>query len=341
MALGHSIATTAGRRLERMSRMGLSVALALALPASLAAQAPAVDGPPADMAAKVAEVTAAAEAGGAGRFKAEMLTDPGLPTHTIYRPRDLAAATARGKLPIIVWGNGACVNIGNRFRYFLTEVASHGYLVIAIGPIAPHAVEWKVSLTPDNAPPPTERPPASYAAQLGDAIDWALVENARKASPYFGRLDKDAIAVMGQSCGGLQAISAAADKRVKTLMVLNSGTFPDGSKPLAGTGDAIKASLRRIHLPVAWISGDDSDIAFTNANADFDAFATGPALRAWHAGTGHSAHWRDLHGGLFTPLVVDWLDWRLKHRAAAARTFTGADCKLCRTPGWTVQRKGF
>lgn len=323
-----------------MQRLIVTLALAV-LPAALFAQPVADEAPPADLAAKVAEATRAAEAGGAGPFKAEMVNDPALPTHTIYRPRDLAAAARGGKLPIIAWGNGACANYGNRFRYFLTEVASHGYLVLAVGPRGPQVVEWKTDITPAGAPAPADRPPNSYAAQLGDAIDWAQAENARRGSPYFGKLDPGAVAVMGQSCGGLQAIASAADKRVRTLVVLNSGTFPDGTKPLAGTGDAIKASLRRIHVPSAWISGDASDIAHANANADYAAFTGAPALRVWHDGTGHSAHWRDLRGGLFTPLVVDWLDRWLKRRSAAARSFAGPDCSLCKTPGWHVERKGF
>ena len=326
----------------RTSVLALLAATSLVATAPRAMAQPVADeAPPADLAAKVAAATQAADQGGEGPFKAEMVSDPALPTHTIYRPADLAAATRAGRLPIVAWGNGACANYGNRFRYFLTELASRGYLVVAIGPQGPHTVEWKVDITPNDAPRPENRPPNSYAAQLGDALDWAVAENARKGSAYYHRLDPNAIAVMGQSCGGLQAISAAADHRVKTLVVLNSGTFPEGAKPLAGTGDAIKASLRRLHMPVAWISGDESDVAFRNASDDFAAYSGGPALRVWHRGTGHSAHWRDVHGGLFTPLVGDWLDWTLKGRRAAADSFSGPGCRLCQSDGWTVQRKQF
>lgn len=320
----------------------LIAALIASLPAPLLAQPLANEAPPPELAQQVAAATAAAEAGGEGPFKAEMISEPGLPTHTVYRPRNLAAAARAGKLPIIAWGNGACVNIGNRFRYVLTEVASHGYLVIAIGPKGPPVAEWKASLTPPDAPPPADRAPASWAIQLRDAVDWAVAENSRKGSPYYGRLDTTAIGVMGQSCGGVQAVGAAAiDPRVKTAMVLNSGTFPENTRPLAGTADANKGYLKRLHMPVAWISGDSSDIAFANANADFAAFNTGPALRAWKAGVGHSLHWREPHGGPFTPLIVAWLDRWLKHRPQAAALFSGPACALCTAKGWTVERKGF
>ncbi len=322
-------------------RKVISFLMGLAASASAIAQTIPDEAPPPDLAGKVAAMTAAAEAGGRGAFPAEMVSDASLPTHTLYRPRDLAAATRHGKLPIVAWGNGACANYGNRFRYMLTDIASHGYLILAIGPRGPQVVEWKVSLDAPGAPPPADRLPGSYAAQQIDAIDWAVAENARKGSPYYNRLDTRAIAVMGQSCGGLQTIASASDRRVKTAVVLNSGTFPADRKPLLGTGDANKASLRRIHVPTAWISGDESDQAFPNSNDDYAAFSNAPALRAWHKGTGHSSHYREVHGGLFGPVVVQWLDWQLKRRKAAASTFTGPDCSLCKADGWVVQTTGF
>ncbi|MEO6339186.1 MAG: hypothetical protein ABIO39_04020, partial [Caulobacteraceae bacterium] len=77
---------------------------------------------------------------GSGPFKAIMEADPGLPGHTVYRPGSLAGMFGQ-KLPIVVWGNGACVNAGNRFRWFLSEIASYGFLAVAIGPIGPASME--------------------------------------------------------------------------------------------------------------------------------------------------------------------------------------------------------
>ena len=62
---------------------------------------------------------------GTGPFKALMVSDPGAPEFVIYHPANLAGLGTR-KMPIVVWGNGSCSYIGNRFRYFLTEIASHG-----------------------------------------------------------------------------------------------------------------------------------------------------------------------------------------------------------------------
>ena len=55
-------------------------------------------------------------------YRAVMESDPGLPTHTVYRPADLAAL-GKTKLPILAWANGACANEGDAFAKFLTEIA--------------------------------------------------------------------------------------------------------------------------------------------------------------------------------------------------------------------------
>ncbi len=316
-----------------------AVVCALSTGAAASAQTRVVEeSPPPALAPTVAAANAGVMRGGKGPYRAVMVSDATLPTHTLYRPEKLGAV--KGKIPVVAWGNGACTNIGNRFRYFLTEVASHGYLVIATGPAGPSTVEWKVDLNAGDPRPPTARPAQSFAAQLTDAIDWAIAENGRKGSPYFGRLDTRAIAVMGQSCGGLQAISAAADKRVRTAVVWNSGTFPDGTPPLSGTGDANKASLKRLHTPVAWISGDESDIAYKNADTDFDAVTGIPAMRAWLKGTGHSEVYRQPMGGAFAPVAAAWLDWQLKGSAAGRGMFVGTGCGLCADPKWVVKWKG-
>ena len=122
---------------------------------------------------------------GTGPYKALMEVDSGLPTHTVYRPADMAAP-GKEKLPIIVWGNGACVNVGNRFRPFLTELASYGFVALAIGPIGPPEAEGTTpsssvrgkpaanspaaKLDP-NGPKPSYIPADTTASQLVDAID--------------------------------------------------------------------------------------------------------------------------------------------------------------------------
>src|SRR6185295_10996067 len=108
---------------------------------------------------------------GTGPYPAILEQDPSLPTHTVYRPQDLSKV--KGKLPVIAWGNGACVNNGLAHRNFLMEIASHGYLALAIGPpIAPTAQGKQGAPKGDGKQGPVG--PATKSSQLLDAINWAL-----------------------------------------------------------------------------------------------------------------------------------------------------------------------
>jgi len=72
--------------------------------------------------------------GGTGKYKAILAGDSSLPTHAIYRPRNLKPFGGKLLLPIVAFGNGGCRNGSGEFRNFLSDIASHGYLVVAIGP---------------------------------------------------------------------------------------------------------------------------------------------------------------------------------------------------------------
>ena len=55
--------------------------------------------------------------------------------YVVYQPKDLAGAESKGKLGVYVWGNGGCSADGASSRFHLTEIASHGYVVIVPGKI--------------------------------------------------------------------------------------------------------------------------------------------------------------------------------------------------------------
>ena len=75
------------------------------------------------------------EEGGTGPWKSVAVGDASLPTHTIYRPKYLKAyVDANGKIPVLLYANGACANNNLEMSRLLSEVASYGYLVLAIGP---------------------------------------------------------------------------------------------------------------------------------------------------------------------------------------------------------------
>jgi hypothetical protein len=316
-----------------------AVGLSLGLSGLVAAQPPGPPGGAANLMAPPPDATPP-KAAPPGPYAVTIEANPGLLTHTIYRPADLAPFTGDRRLPIVAWGNGACSNAGLGFQIFLSNIASHGFVIIVSGPKDAPLPKFP---PPGAAPPPMPPPggalpfPMTKDADMQTALNWAVAETARVGSPYYHRLDPDKIAVMGQSCGGLQAINNSADPRVKTSMIWNSGTFPDGGMPMKMSG-ATKASLALIHAPIAYINGGPHDIAFANANDDVSRIQGVPVFEGW-INVGHGGTYWDPGGGRFAPIAVAWLQWRLNGDMRAARMFEGVDCGLCNDPVWHITKK--
>jgi dienelactone hydrolase len=272
---------------------------------------------------------------GKGAYPAMSEAAPGLATHTLYRPHDLAALKGQ-RLPIVLWANGACANDNRHFRPFLTEIASHGYFIVAIGPYdaAPLPARPVTPEPASRAPPPGEDPTKS--SQLIDALNWAQAENGRAASPFKGLLDTGKVAVMGQSCGGLQALDVSPDPRITTSVIWNSGIY---TRPGGRSGIRVpKEKLNALHAPIAYFIGGPTDIAYPNAVDDYARIDKVPVLIA-KLPLGHSGNYDLPEGGPFAPVGAAWLDWRLKGDSKAAKVFTGANCGLCGDPAWSVQSK--
>jgi hypothetical protein len=334
----------------KMTRFASCVIIAAVLCCAGFAQTPPAGQP----GSKLPNVLPASTPLGAGPYKAIMEVDPTLAKHTVYRPNDMNAVGSV-KLPILAWGNGACSADGNSFRQYLTEIASNGYLAIANGPIGPDKAQFpptmaapkpgaKPAAAPKAAPkagsaPKVTSTPPTTTAQLIEAIDWAIAENSRKGSRYYGKLDTTKIAVGGMSCGGVQAIEASVDPRVKTTIVANSGLFPEPAT-MSGSGKPIpKESLKLMHAPVLYMSGDESDIAFVNANDDFEKINHIPVFRAYQKGIGHGGTYHDANGGTFGKVTLAWLNWQLKGSKDAAKMFLSDKCSLCSDPQWITRKK--
>ena len=283
------------------------------------------------------EINVRPDTPGTGRFPAIKEEVASLPRHVIYRPKDLGTLGGL-KLGVVAWGNGGCSEDGASSRFHLLEIASHGYLVIASGRI----------LSGPGAPPPAPRPaapagtippPRTQTSDLTDAVNWALAENTRSGSPYFGRIDPALVAYSGWSCGGLQALQVAKDPRVKTLVLHNTGVFNEGGGAIPGL-DVRKDVLQTLHTPVIYILGGPTDIAYANGMDDFSRIAHVPAAVA-NLPVGHGGTFTQSNGGDAASVAVSWLDWQLRGDSRSAARFVGDDCGLCRDPQWSLQRKQF
>jgi hypothetical protein len=263
------------------------------------------------------------EDGGTGPYKAIMLTDNTLSTHTIFRPKDLSVFGEKNKLPIIAWGNGACANSPWEHVNFLSEVSSYGFLVIAIGPMPQEGQRGGGK---------------SASSQLIDAINWAIAQNDDKTSPYYNKIDITKIAVSGMSCGGLQTLETAPDPRVTTAIICNSGIFINPGTGMAGMPNLTKDYLLKLHTPTLYILGGEKDIAYANGMDDFKNINHVPVFVA-NMNVGHGGTYSQPHGGEFAKVATAWYQWQLKDDKEASKMFTGEPCGLSQSPIWKVEKK--
>ncbi len=263
------------------------------------------------------------EDGGTGPYKAVMREEPTFKEHTVFVPQDLTAFGAEKKLPVLVWGNGACANSPWEHMNFLNEIASHGYIVLATGNI-PLVDEWY-------------KGPMSRPQQQIESIDWIIAQNSDSASPYYQKVDVGNICVAGMSCGGLQSLFNCADPRIKTLMICNSGLFIKPVDAMPNMPMPSKDKLKEIHTPVFYMLGGQEDIAYENGMDDFRRISHVPACVANYP-VGHGGTYRQPHGGEFSVVALAWLDWQLKGDTDAARMFTGRHPQLLKRLDWTLER---
>ena len=305
---------------------------------------------------------------GSGPYKAIMAVESGLSAHVAYYPANIAALGTR-KLPVVIWGNGSCLYAGNRYRSFLTEIASHGYLVIAGGPMGP--VELEVG--PQSNPAPrqggpgrgargeqaegrgarpaegessrqrgqaaaagTPAPPSRVTVPLlKEAVDWAFAQNAAAGGRFHNRLDLGWVVSMGHSCGGGLAVQLATeDPRINGVGIWFSGAG------LAGAAGTEPDSLARMKGPVLLITGESQlDIAFESGRKTFEALNHLPIFYGWQDGLQHIGTFGARDGGDTGVIATKWLEWITRKDQKAGKLFSGANCGLCKDPSWHVARK--
>ena len=279
--------------------------------------------------------------------------DQTLATHTIYRPANLGSS----KHGVLVWGEGGCAKNGLTFPEFLTELASHGFVIVADGPPVENA--GRGGARAGGAPgggapgaagaPRAGGPPAAGAAPAGppgggrgngtmldgtalvQAIDWIAKEGNDKSSRFYQKVETNRVAAMGMSCGGLMSYGASADPRVATVGIWNSGLIQPDEKIFAG-----------LHSPVIIITGGESDIAYANGKRDFETMpAKIPVFYGVHPSVGHGGTYNEDNGGAFGVAAVAWLRWQLMNDTGTSGKgyFVGDKCVICSDAKWQTASK--
>lgn len=260
------------------------------------------------------------DGGGSGPMKAVALSDKSLPNFTVYRPADMdSAVTVSGPLPLIVFANGGCNDTSLPFERLLNDVASYGYMVVALGEMQDSITDRPLRKSPNE--------------DMVRAIDWAFAADADPSSEYYGKIDTEYVGLAGQSCGGAQVLANCKDPRVKTCVMFNSGM---GDMEMAG---ASKDNLGDLHCPILYIVGGEGDVAYLNALADYDRIENVPVAFANQLRAGHGGTFHEKFGGSFSRMMRAWLGWQFKDRRGDLGVFLRN--RLQDFPDYTMKAKNF
>ena len=181
----------------------------------------------------------------------------------------------------------------------------------------------------------TEPPFRTYPKMLLEVLDWLTEQNATAGSEYYHCLALDHVAAMGQSCGGAQVLGVAYDPRIKTCVMLNSGI---GDMEMMGS---TKEMLKNLHQPMFYMIGGPGDIAYGNAQKDYERIADKIPVVMLNSKDGHSGTYYEKYGGNYAKAVVKWLDWQLKGKVGQSALFLDDDYLKMKFPEWQGVRKNF
>jgi hypothetical protein len=216
---------------------------------------------------------------------------------TLFVPDPLAGDGTPN--PIITWGNGSFTT-PTSYRSLLSHYATHGIFVVA-----------------------SNDTNVGSGRQMISGMRWAIAENDREGSEYFGKLDPDAVGSIGYSQGGIGAVIAGNEPEVKTTI------------PIAG-GDA---SIVNIEHPI-FLIGNENDTAATIEviSPQFTANENSTFVFGILLGAGHLETLGD--GGRHRGYTTAWLAYHLLGDQEAYRVFFGDEqCTLCTDSEWDTQRK--
>lgn len=222
-------------------------------------------------------------------------TSNALQGHTFYAPKEIPEGT---KLPVMLWGNGGCSADATGQAPFLTQLASHGVLVIASG-------------TPGGQGSTT-------ADVMKASIDF-ISTNAGQGE--FASVDASRITAAGWSCGGVEAYAQIWDDRVQSVGIWSSGLLTNYT------------AAENFRKPVFFFLGGQSDIAFGNGERDYNAMPAGIPKWKGNLDVGHGGTYTDFNGGKFGVIGGHWVEWTMRGNTSASEYLTGDGAKA---DGWQV-----
>lgn len=183
--------------------------------------------------------------------------------------RDLKAAKKRGAFPLVLMTHGVA-GYREQLSYLASHLASWGFVVVS-----PDILER--GLTALLGSPPAA--PRDDLAVMRDSVALVRAENERKGGPLAGRVQRDTLAVTGQSAGGSAALRFAGEPGVVTAIPISASGFDR----------AANAFLPLPAVPTMFVTGAaDQFVPVANVEAGFQK-ASPPTRFVAIEGAGHAS----------------------------------------------------
>ncbi len=312
--------------------------------------------------------------GGTGPLKAVVVSDASLPAFTIYRPADLKTATATcGRMPVILYANGGCANNNVEMRNLLNEVASFGYVAVAIGPYDEEdpSAQWEtvmrrmgakdkkiilangkevMPMTPEEQQAEMEKMRAQFEKMEKEP------RGPVQSATFFQTYPKQLLEAMDwltdqnadpaseyYHCLNLDQVAAMGQScgGAQVLAIAHDPRVKTCIILNSGIGDmemqgATPANLENLHQPMLYLIGGPDDIAYPNAKKDFERIKDVPVVMI-NTTDGHCGTYYAAGGGQYAQAVNQWLAWQFK--GGDAGLFLRDEALVAFDPSWTVVRK--
>ena len=202
-------------------------------------------------------------------------------TARVYYPATLQGLNrpidpAGGTYPIVTFAPGFST-APTAYASTMRHLATHGYIAIVTS-------SQSATFEPDRL---------QYVSDVRGTIDYLIAENARAASPFFGRVDATKVGASGHSLGGgISIVAAAEDPRILASATLAAASLRDAGPLGPAPPPYADVEVTKLQIPVSLINGSLDGLIPVNTNGQviYDA-AQGPRLLPNLIGGYHGGFW--------------------------------------------------
>lgn len=240
-----------------------------------------------------------------GSFEIDSISFPSndetIKRFTAWFPSEMKSSDK--KWPVVVMANGTGVS-ASRYTPIFEHLASWGFIVVG-------NEDWS----------------SWFGHSTSTTLDFILSANSDESSPFYRKVNCEAIGLAGHSQGGVATFYAATQFE-------NSDKYK-AICSMSGNNSELASLINAPMLMISGTAGLDAQ-ASESMNSCFDLISGQPVV---------SGILKDTDHGIVLPrgdaYMTAWMCWWLNGEEEAERCFFGDNAEISSNPGWKdIKRKG-